>query len=129
MNYKVEQTLYLPKDVFNVSPRCFIVSITGSGMKGAGILPDDYVVFDPELEPENDDIVLVRTGKRRQVVRFLKENSDVRFRSESAVFRTIQAENYEILGVMVSLIRNGRGKDIYKTAGINWIESEIEEVE
>ena len=39
-----------------------------------------------------------------------------------------QGKSYEILGVMVSLIMNGRGKDTYKPLGINWIDPEIKDI-
>ncbi len=51
--------LHLPEDCLPAAPRLFARQVAGDSMTGDNIMDGDYVLCDPDREPEDGDIAIV----------------------------------------------------------------------
>ncbi|MEE3450464.1 MAG: transcriptional repressor LexA [Acutalibacteraceae bacterium] len=84
----------------------FALKVKGDSMINAGILNGDAVVFVSQSVAENGDIVVALIGDEATVKRFYKEKDSVRLQPENPLYEPIISDNVQILGKVVTLVRN-----------------------
>lgn len=84
----------------------FALKISGESMVNAGIFDGDTVVFVRQPVAENGDIVVALIDDEATVKRFFKEDRHYRLQPENPDFEPIILDSVEILGKVVTLIRN-----------------------
>ena len=93
------------EDLFS-GTNMFILKVQGESMINAGIFNGDYVVISKQKVANNGEIVACLLENEATVKRIYKENGYFRLQPENDSMRPIFAENLEILGKVVGLIRN-----------------------
>lgn len=93
------------EDLFS-GTNMFILKVQGESMINAGIFDGDYVVISKQKVANNGEIVACLLENEATVKRIYKENGYFRLQPENDSMRPIFAENLEILGKVVGLIRN-----------------------
>lgn len=83
----------------------FALHVRGESMINAGILDGDIVVVRKTDYANNGEIVVAMLEDEATVKRFYKENGGYRLQPENDSMEPIYAQNVEILGRVVSLIR------------------------
>lgn len=84
----------------------FALKVSGTSMINAGILDGDIVVFVKQPIADNGDIVVALIEEEATVKRFYKENGRFRLQPENPDYEPIIADEVQILGKVVTLIRN-----------------------
>jgi repressor LexA len=83
----------------------FALKVKGESMIEAGILPEDYVIVLQQPIAENGDIVVALLAEEATVKRFFKAQDHVRLQPANAKMEPIIAREVQILGKVVSVIR------------------------
>jgi len=83
----------------------FALKVKGESMIEAGILPGDHVVVRQQATAENGEIVVALVEEEATVKRFFKEQDHVRLQPANARMKPIITCNVQILGKVVSVIR------------------------
>ncbi len=83
----------------------FALKVQGESMIEAGILSGDYVVVLQQPTAENGEIVVALLGEEATVKRFFKEQDQVRLQPANASMKPIMTRDVQILGRVVSVIR------------------------
>jgi repressor LexA len=83
----------------------FALKVKGESMIEAGILPGDHVVVRQQAAAENGEIVAALVEEEATVKRFYKEQDHVRLQPANARMKPIITRNVQILGKVVSVIR------------------------
>ncbi len=97
------------KDLLRVPPGCFVLEVTGESMIEAGILDGDFVIIDPNRQPHNGDIVVAVTDDEEATLKeFYHEGNVIRLQPRNPHMEAIYAENVDVRGVLVGLLRNRR---------------------
>ena len=98
----------LPVRLFgNRDMRHFIATAEGNGMINAGIHDGDNLVFVATDTPDNFSIVYaILDNGEKFCRRYIKEGEKIRFRREDGVTPDVVVDKCQIIGQMVSLIRN-----------------------
>lgn len=84
----------------------FALRVVGESMINAGIYDGDIIVVSKTPTAENGEIVVAMIDDEATVKRFYKENGHYRLQPENDTFEPIITDNVEILGKVISLIRN-----------------------
>lgn len=100
-----EGTIILPAEMIGHGD-FFALKVRGGSMIEAGILDGDLVIVRRQPAAENGDIVAVLLEDEATVKRFYKENSCIRLQPENKAMKPILVKEANILGKVVSLIRN-----------------------
>lgn len=98
----------VPVKLFGDMKDAFIVRADGDGMRNAGILSGDQVIFEKERVPESGDIVAGLVNGTLMCRRIFYEGETIRVRREDGETPDILTTDCVILGVMVGLARNCR---------------------
>ncbi|MBR0411704.1 MAG: hypothetical protein IJI25_12030 [Eubacterium sp.] len=99
-----------------MSQSSFLCLVDGNGMEGAGIYHNDWLIFDPDAQPEDGEIVCLEVFGQRLIRRvfFIKDDGgsllQLCIRREDTITPDLKAdaEDVRILGVFSGLIRNCR---------------------
>ena len=106
---KATEYINLPISVFGEVTDGYILKASGNGMRRAGILDGDYLLFDSSFEPKSGDIVHATVNGEPMCRRYLFRDGKHYFRREDGKSGDIIPDDFAIHGVMVNLIRNYRG--------------------
>jgi len=68
----------------------FFVRVTGESMRNAGIFPNDLLVVDRSLEPQNGSVVIAVLNGELTVKRLWKRNGQVELRAANPAFASIR---------------------------------------
>ncbi|NLT16929.1 MAG: transcriptional repressor LexA [Clostridiales bacterium] len=101
----IEDTLPLPFDLAR-SDDCFVLTVRGDSMTGAGILHGDYIVVGRGLNVNNGDIVVALVGDEATVKRYYKEKDGIRLQPENPAMEPMRFPEVEILGKVTAVIRS-----------------------
>ena len=86
----------------------FVLKATGDGMKNAGLLDGDLLVFADVDEAPNEAIVVVRLNGELTCRRYFSEGNKVRLRREDTQTPDVikRKDKCEVLGVLTAVIRS-----------------------
>ena len=102
---QIEDTLTISED-FAASGILFALHVRGDSMIDAGILDGDTVIIRQQADANNGDIVAALVdGAEATVKRFQRKDGRVLLMPENAAYEPIEAEQVEILGKVVSVMR------------------------
>lgn len=96
---------YIPFRGKGSSKDLFALHIKGESMIEAGILDGDIVVVEKTSTARNGELVVALIEDEATVKRFFKEKGYYRLQPENASFEPIIAEQVEILGRVLSVMR------------------------
>lgn len=100
----IESQFGFPEDMFGNND-LFMLNVTGESMIGAGIYNNDIIIVHKQSYAENGEIVAALIDDCATVKRFYKENNRFRLQPENPTMQPIYAENVQILGKVVGLVR------------------------
>ena len=107
---EVEENIEEYIDVGNALPypkeRLFALTVVGDSMADAGIYEGDTVIVVKDAEASNGDVVVAMVEGEVTVKTFFKENGRFRLQPENKNYTPIIAKQVDILGKVVSLVRN-----------------------
>jgi len=83
----------------------FVLRVHGDNMTGVSIYNGDYVVVKQQPIAESGQTVVVRTDGAVTIKRFYQLNSKIRLEPADGGYKPIEAQNIEIIGVVLALIR------------------------
>ncbi|MDE7390137.1 MAG: transcriptional repressor LexA [Lachnospiraceae bacterium] len=86
--------------------KLFALHVSGDSMIDAGIFDGDVVVAVQQAVAENGEIVIALIEDEATVKRFFKEDGYIRLQPENQNYEPIISENVQILGKVVTLVRN-----------------------
>ena len=84
----------------------FALRVTGDSMINAGILPDDIALMRKQSTANNNDIVVAVLNEGITLKRFVRESGRICLRAENPAYDPIYSRNVQVVGKMVSLLRN-----------------------
>lgn len=109
---EAEREVELDRSLFGLSEgeALFCLRVQGDSMSGAGIFEGDVVVVRREVEPKPGQVVVARLGEEATVKRFEKRGRKVLLCPDNPAYEPIEvrrreAEGFQVLGVVVGLIR------------------------
>ena len=105
---QVKKNIPLPPFLFGNVKKPFILQADGDGMKNAGILTDDQIVFEEGSDPNNGDIVVGRFNGNLLCRRVFLEENGIRVHREDGETPDTVTADYTIFGIMVGLMRSCR---------------------
>ena len=97
---------YIPFDNGNKEGDFFALKVRGDSMIGAGIMEDDIVIVQNRQTADHNAIVVALIDDTATVKRLKREHGRVVFMPENPHYDPIIPDNPQILGVVISLIRN-----------------------
>jgi len=100
----IEDTFPLPFDLAR-SEDCFVLTVRGDSMTGAGILDGDYIVVSRDLNVQNGDIVVALVDDEATVKRYYKEKDGIRLQPENPLMEPMYFPAVEVLGKVAAVIR------------------------
>ena len=100
----VEDTFTLPTEIAT-DASSFVLEVHGDSMINAGIFNGDYLVVREQKNAMNGEIVVAMIDNEATVKTFYKERGRVRLQPENDAMEPIYAENPQILGKVVALMR------------------------
>ena len=107
---EVEENIEEYVDVGNALPypkeRLFALTVVGDSMADAGIYEGDTVIVVKDAEVSNRDVVVAMVEGEVTVKTFFRENGRFRLQPENKNYTPIIAKQVDILGKVVSLVRN-----------------------
>ncbi|PIR42288.1 repressor LexA [candidate division WWE3 bacterium CG_4_9_14_0_2_um_filter_35_11] len=100
------RTISIPADYVSKSKRTFVLQVVGDSMIDAHIIDGDQVICEQVNNVENGEIVVaIIDGEFATLKRFFKEATRVRLQPENSTMDPIYAENVEIKGRVIGVIR------------------------
>lgn len=102
---QVKKNIPLPTFLFGNVKKPFILQADGDGMKNAGILTGDQIVFEERSDPSSGDIVVGRFNGTLLCRRIFFEENGIRVRREDGETPDTVTADYTIFGIMVGLMR------------------------
>lgn len=108
---KVESILRIPVELLGEYPtndqektEHFIMTADGSGMVNAGIYNGDTMIFRKVSTAPSEAVVAVLMDGELACRRYIKLGKEVRFRREDGITPDREGKDYEIIGVLVSVV-------------------------
>ncbi|MBE5734979.1 MAG: transcriptional repressor LexA [Clostridiales bacterium] len=99
-----EEYFYTSPNMFR-GEGLFMLNIHGDSMINAGILDGDQVVIRQQSTASNGEIVAAMIDGSATLKRFYKENGRYRLQPENDTMEPIYADNVEVIGKLVGLVR------------------------
>lgn len=94
------------KSVFGSGDGQFVLQVTGSSMKDAGIVDGDYIVCRSSATADNGQIVVaLLDGQTATLKRFYKDRKAVRLQPANDAFEPIMSTDCAIRAVVIGVIR------------------------
>lgn len=84
---------------------CFMLTVKGDSMIGAGIFEGDYLIVRSQNTATNGDIVVAMIEDEATVKRYFKEELRVRLQPENDAYDPIYTKDCYILGKVIGLFR------------------------
>jgi repressor LexA len=84
---------------------CFMLTVKGDSMIGAGIFDGDYLVVRSQDTAHNGEVVVALMGDEATVKRYYKEADRIRLQPENDAYEPIYTQNCTILGKVIGLFR------------------------
>lgn len=100
----IEEYLMLPKELLGHGD-IFCLRVQGESMIEAGILDGDIIAVREQNDARNGEIVVAMIGDEATVKRIYYEESRVRLQPENCTMEPIYADEVQVLGKVVTLIR------------------------
>jgi len=103
----MERKLDLNDYLIKCPAATFFVRATGNSMIGAGIHPDDILIVDRSLKPNNGKIVIAALNGELTVKRINKESDKLKLMPENSEFSPIEIrenDDFHIWGVVTNVI-------------------------
>ena len=100
----IEDTLTVPPEIAT-DQSSFILEVHGDSMINAGIYNGDFIIVREQQSAMNGEIVVALIENEATVKTFYKEQGRVRLQPENDAMEPIYAENPQILGKVVALMR------------------------
>ena len=101
----IEDYLVLPQDVVGREDELFALHVQGESMIEAGILDGDTIVVRRQNDARNGEIVVAMIEDEATVKRIFYEEHRVRLQPENRYMEPIYADEVQVLGKLVALIR------------------------
>jgi repressor LexA len=102
-------TMNIPADFISKTKRTFVLTVVGESMIEDGILDGDNVICEQVNQVENGDIVVAVVDREYATLkRFYKERTRIRLQPANSKMDPIYAENIEIKGRVIGVIRKYR---------------------
>lgn len=99
-------TMSFDNFLVNRPEKSYLLKVSGDSMIEAGINPGDLVVIEEEREPKEGEIVVARVDGEFTLKYFYRKNGQVFLMPANKKYQPIvPAENLEIFGIVVSVIR------------------------
>ena len=100
------RTINIPADYVSRSKRTFVLQVVGDSMIDAHIIDGDQVICEQVNNVENGEIVVaIVDSEFATLKRFYKEATRIRLQPENSSMDPIYAENVEIKGRVIGVIR------------------------
>jgi len=103
---EIENYINVDRALFK-SEDSFAIKVEGDSMIDAGIFQGDIALIDPQVMPENGDIVIVIIGDEILMRRFYKEKERIRLVPENRQMKSIilHEEYVKIMGRVIGVLR------------------------
>ncbi len=102
---KFPRYITVSPEIFGYVGKAVVFTADCDGMKGAGILTGDYIIFDTSLAPKNGDVVMANIDGDLYCRRYFQEGDKGRFRREDGITEDVITADFNVLGVMIGLVR------------------------
>lgn len=100
----IEDYFPLPKQIAR-QDETFILHVKGTSMINAGIMDGDQIIVRKQSEAHNGEIVVAMIEEEVTVKRFFKEKDRIRLQPENDSMDPIYAQEVQILGKVIGLLR------------------------
>lgn len=100
----VEEMIPIPRRFVGWNEECFLLTVRGDSMIGAGIFGGDLVIVRCQASAESGDLVVALFGEEATVKRLDTADGRPVLRAENPAYGPIDGE-FEILGKVVGLLR------------------------
>jgi repressor LexA len=100
----IEEYISLPYSLLG-SDDVFILNVQGDSMMNAGIYNRDRIIAQRQDYAQNGDIVVALLEDEATVKRFFIEDGRVRLQPENDNYMPIYAENVDVLGKVIGVLR------------------------
>ncbi|MDR7584432.1 MAG: transcriptional repressor LexA [Armatimonadota bacterium] len=100
----VEDMIPVPRRFVGWQEECFLLTVRGDSMVGAGILPGDLVIVRCQQTAQPGDIVVALYGEEATVKRLAREGEQLVLRAEHPAYPVLRG-TFEIIGKVVGLLR------------------------
>lgn len=104
----VEEMIPVPRRMVGWHDECFLLTVRGDSMAGAGIMSGDLVVVRCQPTAEPGEIVVALYGEEATVKRLILEEGRPVLKPENEAYRVLRGE-FSIIGKVVGLLRSYRG--------------------
>ena len=101
----VQETFRLPREFVGQGDELLMVKIKGESMTGAGNLDGDFVVYRPQRNAENGELVVALFENEVTVKQLSLGEDGVRLLPANDSFDPIPGDQAELLGKVVTVIR------------------------
>lgn len=92
-------------NLFNSTGDIFMLTVKGDSMINIGMLNGDKIVVRQQPYADNNEIVVAMIEGNVTVKRFFKEKNRIRLQPENNNMQPIYADNVQILGKVIGLVR------------------------
>ncbi len=103
----IEEMIPVPRRMVGWQEECFLLTVRGESMVGAGIIAGDMVVVRCQPTAESGDIVVALYGEEATVKRLTREDGRPVLAPANPAYPILRGE-FEIIGKVVGLLRNYR---------------------
>jgi repressor LexA len=104
----VEDMIPVPRRIVGWHEDCFLLTVRGDSMVGAGILDGDLVIVRCQSTAQPGEIVVALYGEEATVKRLRVEGGHPVLQPENSAYPTLCGE-FEVIGKVVGLLRGYRG--------------------
>lgn len=104
----VEDMIPVPRRIVGWHEDCFLLTVRGDSMVGAGILDGDMVIVRCQSTAQPGEIVVALYGEEATVKRLRLEGGQPVLQAENSAYPTMRGE-FEVIGKVVGLLRGYRG--------------------
>lgn len=106
--YKNYEEFDLNKQLIHSPSNTFIIRTVGDSMIGCGINPNDLLIVDRCIKPENGMVVIAEIDNKITVKKFFSNDKEIILKSANINYPDIilaHTDNFKIWGVVTSVIR------------------------
>lgn len=101
----VEEMIPVPRKMVGWQDECFLLTVRGDSMIGAGIFDGDLVIVHSQPAADSGDIVVALLDEEATVKRLAYDGARPRLMAENPAYAPID-EEFEVIGKVVGLLRN-----------------------
>lgn len=107
----IEKKMSLDEHLISHPAATYFVRVVGDSMIGAGIFPDDILIVDKSLEPQNNNIVIAALEGEFTVKRIVFRGEEIVLLPENKNYKEIKItkeSDFEVWGVVTFVIHGVR---------------------